>query len=85
PWYKLLMNESNIKGAKALMGRNSILFTLALANYSSGVSQIGCVDALSDFNNHLDEPLSNQEFQKIIQSAYSEKYEAASREYIKLL
>lgn len=85
PWYKLLMNESNIKGSKALMGRNSILFTLALANYSSGVSQIGCEEALSDFNNHLDEPLSVQEFQKIIQSAYSEKYEAASREYIKLL
>ncbi|HEO8394844.1 TPA: primase C-terminal domain-containing protein [Streptococcus agalactiae] len=85
PWYGLLMREANIKGDKALMGRNNVLFTLALANFSSGVSQSDCEAVLADFNEHLAEPLSQDEFLKVIRSAYSGKYEAASRDYIKLL
>lgn len=85
PWYGLLLREANIRGAKALMGRNNVLFTLALANFSSGVSQSDCEAVLDDFNEHLAEPLSQDEFLKIIRSAYSGKYEAASRDYIKLL
>lgn len=85
PWYQLLMKEANIKGDKALMGRNNVLFTLALANFSSGVSQGDCEVVLADFNGHLVEPLSQDEFLKVIRSAYSGKYEAASRDYITLL
>ncbi|EMC20867.1 primase C-terminal domain-containing protein [Streptococcus mutans] len=85
PWYQLLMKEANIKGDKALMGRNNVLFTLALANFSSGVSQGDCEVVLADFNGHLAEPLSQDEFLKVIHSAYSGKYEAASRDYITLL
>ena len=85
PWYGLLLKEANIKGAKALMGRNNVLFTLALANFSSGVSQSDCESVLADFNGHLTEPLSQDEFLKVIHSAYSGKYEAASRDYIILL
>lgn len=58
PWYGLLLREANIRGAKALMGRNNVLFTLALANFSSGVSQSDCEAVLADFNEHLAEPLS---------------------------
>lgn len=85
PWYQMLLNESNIKGAKALMGRNNVLFTLALANFSSGVSQSDCELVLADFNGRLDEPLLSDEVLKLINSAYSGKYEAASRDYITLL
>lgn len=85
PWYGLLLKEANIRGAKALMGRNNVLFTLALANFSSGVSQSDCEAVLADFNEHLAEPLSQDEFLKVVGSAYSGKYEAASRDYIKLL
>ncbi|MGJ0021940.1 primase C-terminal domain-containing protein [Streptococcus dysgalactiae] len=85
PWYGLLMRESNIKGAKDVMGRNNVLFTLALANFSSGVSQGDCEVALNDFNLQLDEPLSTGELLKLVASAYSGKYEAASRDYITLL
>ncbi|HEN0380795.1 TPA: replication protein RepR [Streptococcus agalactiae] len=85
PWYQMLLNESNIKGAKALMGRNNVLFTLALANFSSGVSQGDCEVVLNDFNLGLDEPVHSGELLKLIASAYSGKYEAASREYITLL
>lgn len=85
PWYKMLMNESNIKGTKDLMGRNSVLFTLALANFSSGVSQGDCEVVLNEFSLRLDEPVTIGELLKIIASAYSGKYEAASRDYIMLL
>lgn len=85
PWYKMLMNESNIKGTKDLMGRNSVLFTLALANFSSGVSQVDCEVVLNEFSLRLDEPVTTSELLKIIASAYSGKYEAASRDYIMLL
>ncbi|WP_186821495.1 primase C-terminal domain-containing protein, partial [Streptococcus sp. HMSC074B11] len=82
PWYQLLMREGNIKGGKALMGRNNVLFTLALANFSSGIDQEECEEVLSSFNENLDEPLSSAEYHKIITSAYSGKYEAASRDYV---
>lgn len=85
PWYKMLMNESNIKGTKDLMGRNSVLFTLALANFSSGVLQGDCEVVLNEFSLRLDEPVTTSELLKIIASAYSGKYEAASRDYIMLL
>ena len=85
PWYQMLMNESVIRGAKALMGRNSVLFTLALANYSSGVSQGDCEVILNDFNLRLVEPVRTDEILKLVASAYSGKYEAASRDYVLLL
>ena len=85
PWYHMLLNESNIKGAKALMGRNNVLFTLALANFSSGISQGDCEVNLNVFNLQLDEPLTTGELLKLIASAYSRKYEAASRDYIMML
>lgn len=85
PWYRMLLNESNIKGAKALMGRNNVLFTLALANFSSGVSQGDCEVVLNAFNLDLDEPVSTSELLKLVSSAYSGRYEAASRDYITLL
>ncbi|NQI71696.1 replication protein RepR [Streptococcus suis] len=85
PWYGLLTRESNIKGARDVMGRNNVLFTLALANFSSGVSQGDCEVTLNDFNLQLDEPLSTGELLKLVASAYSGKYEAASRDYITLL
>ncbi|MFM0600129.1 primase C-terminal domain-containing protein, partial [Streptococcus suis] len=81
----LLTRESNIKGARDVMGRNNVLFTLALANFSSGISQGDCEVALNDFNLQLDEPLSAGELLKLVASAYSGKYEAASRDYITLL
>lgn len=85
PWYQLLLQQGEIKGHKDLMGRNNALFTLALANFSSGVSQGDCEDVLGKFNGRLLEPLSNSELEKIIRSAYSGKYEAANRDYILIL
>lgn len=85
PWYRLLKTTSKIRGEKALMGRNNVIFTLALANYASGVSQGDCVEELSDYNAELEFPLKKNELKKTITSAYSGKYEAASRDFIKIL
>ena len=82
PWYRLLKSTSKIQGEKALIGRNNVTFTLALACYSSGVSQSACEEELSAFNDGLERPLSLSEFNKIVSSAYSGRYEAASRDFI---
>lgn len=85
PWYNLLRNTSEIRGEKALMGRNNVIFTLALACYSSGVSYEDCENDLNNFNDDLKFPLKQLELKKIIRSAYSGKYEAASRDFVKEL
>lgn len=85
PWYHLLKNTVKIKGEKSLLGRNNVIFTMALACYSSGVSQEGCAEELSEFNQKLTNSLTSSELKKIIRSAYSDRYEAASRDFIKTL
>lgn len=85
PWYQLLKSAPSIKGTKDKMGRNNVMFTLALACYSSGVAQNYCEDELSEFNDTLKTPLKQSELLKIINSAYSGKYQAASRDFIILL
>lgn len=77
PWYRLLKNTSKIRGEKALMGRNNVIFTLALANYASGVAYSDCMEELSDYNAELEVPLKKNELKKTVASAYSGKYEAA--------
>nr|ARS43230.1 RepR [Streptococcus suis] len=85
PWYRLLKNTSKIRGEKALMGRNNVIFTLALANYASGVAYSDCMEELSDYNAELEVPLKKNELKKTVASAYSGKYEAANRDFIKIL
>lgn len=67
------------------MGRNNVIFTLALANYASGVPQNDCMAELTEFNSELDNPLKKSELKKTVSSAYSGKYEAASRDFVKIL
>ncbi|WP_443255838.1 primase C-terminal domain-containing protein, partial [Streptococcus sp. S784/96/1] len=82
PWFKLLLGAKAIRGQKALLGRNNAIFTLTLACYGSGMAEQACRLLLEDFNEKLEEPLSQIEFDKTIRSAYSGRYEAASRDYI---
>lgn len=82
PWFKLLLETRTIRGHKALLGRNNTIFTLALACYGSGMAEQACRVLLNRFNGRLEEPLSQIEFDKTINSAYSGHYDAASRDYI---
>ena len=81
-WYSLLLNEARIEGKKALYGRNNVLFTLALANYSSGIAEADCQEQLEAFNNNLESPLRKGEFLKTIKSAYKGTYQGASKDYV---
>lgn len=82
PWFDLLLNSKKIQGAKGLMGRNNVFFTMALAYFSSGYSQETCEYNLFEFNERLTDPLEDKEILKLVHSAYSGKYQAASRDYI---
>lgn len=85
PWFDLLLRNVKIIGQKSVLGRNNTLFTLALAYYSSKKSYTACLYNLEQVNENLENPLKQSELEKIIKSAYSEKYQGASRDFIREL
>ncbi|WP_257973686.1 primase C-terminal domain-containing protein, partial [Enterococcus faecium] len=56
PWFNLLLHETKFLGEKGLVGRNSVMFTLSLAYFSSGYSIETCEYNMFEFNNRLDQP-----------------------------
>jgi len=84
-WFRSLLNQSDIKGGKGVLGRNSAVFTASLACYSSGLDQDACIALMTAFNASLSTPLSEKEIRKTVRSAYSGRYKGASAPYIDLL
>ncbi|UJL23463.1 primase C-terminal domain-containing protein (plasmid) [Lactiplantibacillus plantarum] len=84
PWFQALINQTGID-QNVGYGRHNTTFTLALACYSSNVSQAQCFDILDEFNSNLNHPLATQHVQKVICDAYSGQFHAASREYVNAL
>lgn len=84
-WFRSLLNQSDIKGGKGVLGRNSALFTASLACYSSQLDQDTCIELMTDFNASLSYPLSKKEIRKTVRSAYSGRYKGASASYIQIL
>ncbi|MDN3985843.1 primase C-terminal domain-containing protein [Lactiplantibacillus plantarum] len=84
PWFQALINQTDID-QNVGYGRHNTIFTLALACYSSNVSQAQCFDILDEFNSNLTHPLATQHVQKVICDAYSGQFHAASREYVNAL
>ena len=84
PWFQALINQTDID-QNVGYGRHNTIFTLALACYSSNVSQAQCFDILDEFNSNLTHPLATQHVQKVIFDAYSGQFHAASREYVNAL
>ncbi|WNW17340.1 primase C-terminal domain-containing protein [Lactiplantibacillus plantarum] len=84
PWFQALINQTDID-QNVGYGRHNTIFTLALACYSSNVSQAQCFDILDEFNSNLNHPLATQHVQKVIRDAYSGQFHAASREYVNAL
>uniref|UniRef100_UPI00352A93A1 primase C-terminal domain-containing protein n=1 Tax=Aerococcus urinaeequi TaxID=51665 RepID=UPI00352A93A1 len=82
PWFKRILAITDIKGGKGKSGRNTAIFTLALACYSSGIPYEECNSLLTDYNKRLKSPLTLEEFNSILTSAYSGTYKAASLEHI---
>lgn len=84
-WFKMLMNQTDVKGTKGVLGRNNVIYTAALACYSSKMDIDDCLNLLDEYNSRLQEPLAHREVLKIVQSAYSGKQKGASSYYISLL
>ncbi|MCC5890817.1 MAG: primase C-terminal domain-containing protein, partial [Alkalibacterium sp.] len=84
-WFRSLLKQSDIKGGKGVLGRNSALFAASLACYSSQLDQETCIELMTEFNASLTYPLSEKELKKTIRSAYSGRYKGASAQYIQLL
>lgn len=81
-WIRGLMGNNLIKGDKGILGRNNILFTLALSCFEDGKTELNCYDILDEFNSTLKSPISNKAIKSIIKSAYSGKYSGASEDFI---
>ena len=85
PWYKYLVNAKQIAGSKGQIGRNNALFTLALANFASGVAESQAVRVLQVVNARFDASLSDEEVTRTVKSAYSGAYTAPKRTFIRKL
>lgn len=84
-WFHALINSTHIKGAKGQIGRNNTLFTLALICYSEGKSTDEAFDIIDEFNANLHQPLAKNELIAVMRSAYSGRYQGASKQYIQEL
>lgn len=84
-WFYALLGTSKVRGAKGELGRNNIMFTLALAYYHDGKSQEDAYNLLDVYNSNLQTPLQPKEVEVIVRSAYSGKYNGPKAEYVKEL
>lgn len=84
-WYRTLLNIKDIDSGYYASSRNNTLFTLALANYSDGIPFKDAFDVLDQWNSALKMPLSFNEFNKTLKSAYSGKYKGVKKEYVDAL
>lgn len=84
-WFNRLLHATDVKGEKGQIGRNNVLFTLALVCFQDGKDQSFTFDLLDEYNARLRHPLSCQELKTIIASAYSGKYKGAKKEYVEQL
>ena len=84
-WFNALINARNIKGAKGQIGRDNTMFTLALVCFQEGWDKERAFDLLDQFNTNLDSPMRTSEVKKVINSAYSGKYNGAKKEYVESL
>lgn len=85
PWFTTLLNATTVKGGKGKLGRNNVLFTLALSCYQSNKSEQYAIDLLDQFNSNLVEPVKYKEVEKAISSAFSGRYKGARLDFIQEL
>lgn len=84
-WFYQLIQTTDVKGQKGQIGRNNLLFTLALVCYQDGRDQSYAFDLLDEYNSKLCTPLKPQDINTILESAYSGRYHGPKKEYIEQL
>lgn len=84
-WFYKLIKTTDVKGQKGQIGRNNVLFTLALVCYQDGRDQAYAFDLLDEYNSKLRVPLKFQDINTILESAYSGRYHGPKKEYVEQL
>ncbi len=84
-WFQELLAARHVKGSHGQIGRDNLMYTLALACYSAGKGQGETLDLLDEYNSYLDIPLRHSEVQKVVKSAYKGRFKGASQIYIQAL
>ncbi|MGG5319184.1 primase C-terminal domain-containing protein [Enterococcus sp. AZ072] len=82
-WFDLLLHSEKLKGSKGLLGRNNAVFTLSLAYYSSGYDKATCEYNMIMLNERFSNPLRESEILRVVKSAYSGEYQAASKDFVR--
>lgn len=85
PWFHALANADVPCAHKSGYGRNNVLLTLCLAQYSSGRTEQECLDFADEWDSRQREPLRFSEVRAVVRSAYSGRYQGASLDYVSAL
>lgn len=81
-WFQELLATRHVKGSNGQIGRDNLMYTLALACYSAGRGKETTLDLLDEYNSSLRAPLRHSEVRKIVKSAYKGRFKGASTAYI---
>ncbi len=84
-WFQELLASRHVKGGEGQIGRDNLMFTLALACYSAGKGQDETLDLLDEYNSSLAAPIRHSEVRKIVKSAYKGRFKGAHQDYIQQL
>lgn len=84
-WFRELLATRSVKGEGGLIGRDNLMYTLALACYSAGKGMDETLDLLDEYNTALHNPVRHSEVRKIVKSAYKGRFKGAHQTYIREL
>ena len=84
-WFHPLVTATDVRGQKGQLGRNNLLFTLALVCFAEGKESVFAYDLVDQVNNNFRNPLKGSQLNTIVNSAYSGRYKGAKKEYIETL
>jgi len=85
PWFQELLAAKHVRGSQGEIGRDNLLFTLALACYSTGKEEYETYNLLDEMNSSLYSPLKHSEVKKIMKSAYRGRFKGPHSAYIQQL
>ena len=84
-WFQELLAAKHVKGSQGQIGRDNLLYTLALACYSAGKEENETYNLLDVVNSSLHSPINHSEVKKIIKSAYKGRFKGPHSSYIQQL
>jgi hypothetical protein len=84
-WFQELLAAKHVRGNQGQIGRDNLLFTLALSCYSAGKEEDETYNLLDEMNSSLHAPMKHSEVRKIIKSAYKGRFKGAHSTYIQQL